>query len=223
MSKAKALLAMGAALSLSACNMVVSEKPWFDAPSGAQLRDGLWANLQTPDCKVDAAAPIAEWPDCASPMLITGTSYSGPPNGADGRSVSPDKWQALPHVLVGGDPHVDQLRLDPDPKAPQPNGWGNKPLYLYLALRAVARDGEGRIIAAERWPVLCGPMPKKPREKNGVPIFTSEKPFKGIRVEGDACFAESAEALRAAAAASEAAALEGGFTKVSSRWVRDGI
>ena len=38
--KAKALLALGAAWSLSACNMVVSDKPWFDAPSGAQLRDG---------------------------------------------------------------------------------------------------------------------------------------------------------------------------------------
>ncbi len=71
--------------------------------------------------------------------------------------------------------------------------------------------------------MLCGPMPKKPREKNGVPIFTSERPFIGIRVEDDACFAESAEALRAAAAASEAAAVEGGFTKVNSRWVRDGI
>lgn len=221
--KAKALLVLGAAWSLSACNMVVSEKPWFDAPGGPQLRNGLWANLQTPNCKVDDTAPIAEWPECASPMLITGTSYSGPPNGPDGRSVTPDKWQALPHVLVGGDPQIDQLLLEPNQQGGQTASFSDAPIYLYFALRSVARDGEGRTIAAERWPVLCGPMPKKPREKNGVPIFTSERPFKGIRVEGEICVAESAEALRAAAAASEAAAQEAGFTKVTSRWVRDGV
>lgn len=223
MTKVKALLAMGTAFSLSACNMVVSEKPWFDAPSGAQLKEGLWANLQTPDCQVDAAAPISAWPECASPILITGTTYSGPPNGPDGRQASPDKWQSVPHVLVSGDPQVDQMRLEPDVSNGQTGSWTDQPLYLYMAVKPVALDGDGRITVTQRWPVMCGPMPKKPREKNGIPIFTSDKPFKGIRVEGDMCMAESAEALRAAAAASETVAQEAGFTKVTSRWVRDKI
>lgn len=223
MIKAKALLALGAAMSLSACNMVVSEKPWFDAPSGAQLRDGLWANLQTANCKVEDTAPIADWPECATPMLVTGTSYSGPPNGPNGRTAPPDKWQALPHVLVGGDPQIDQLLLEPNGEVSDPNAFGGKPIYLYLALRPAARDGEGRIIAAERWPVLCGPAPKAPRQVNGKPVFTSEKPFKGIKAEGDACVATDVDSLRGAAAASEKVSLEAGFTKVYSRWVRDGI
>lgn len=223
MMKAKAFLAMLAVLPLGACNMVISEQPWFSEPSGPQLKDGLWANLQTPDCQLDAAAPIASWPACASPMLVTGTSYSGPPNGSAAKDVEPGKWQAIPHILVNGDPQVDQLRLDPNGADGQTGSWGDKPVHLYMALKPIAKDAEGRITATERWPVLCGPMPKKPREKNGVPNFTTDRPFKGIKLEGEACLAQSADALRGAAAASESAAQEGGFTKVLSRWVRDGV
>jgi hypothetical protein len=219
----KVTLALLAALPLAACNMVVAETPWFDAASGPQLKDGLWANLQTPDCKLDAAVPIADWPSCASPMLITGNSYSGPPNGPRGKDAESSNWQAIPHVLVGGDPQLDQLRLEPNATGGQAGPRTDKPLYLYMAVKPVALDADGRIIETQRWPVLCGPMPKKPREKDGVPIFTSDRPFKGIRVDGEICLAESAEALRAAAAASEVAAQEGGFTKVTSRWIRGAV
>lgn len=223
MSKAKTLLAIGAAMSLSACNMVVSERPWFTAPDGPQLKEGLWANLKTPDCTLDAKAPIAEWPECATPMLVSAAGYSGPTKGPDGRNFSPDKWQAIPHVLVGGNPQIDQLLVEADPNVTETGAFGSKPIHLYLAVRPLARDDAGWITATERWPVMCGPMPKAPRKVNGQPEFTSDRPFKGIRVDGNACYAASIEALRGAATASETVAQEAGFAKAQSRWVRSGI
>lgn len=56
-----------------------------------------------------------------------------------------------------------------------------------------------------------------------MPVFTSEKPFSAIRAQDDMCLAESAEALRHAAAKHEKAAQEGGFAKISGRLVRDTI
>lgn len=111
--KAKALMIMAAALPLSACNMVVSDTPWFAEASGPQFKDGLWANLRSPDCAVDPAAAIDAWPACASPMLVEGNSYAGPPSGRDPATAAarndPAKWERLPHVLVAGDPQIDQI------------------------------------------------------------------------------------------------------------------
>ncbi|HEX4846954.1 MAG TPA: hypothetical protein VFV30_02325 [Novosphingobium sp.] len=229
MNPGKALLAAAALLPLSACNFVVSEQPWFTAASGPQLKDGLWANLDSPNCAFDPASPITDWPKCASPMMIRGSVYSGPPSGeaaeAPGALTDASKWQPIEHVLVEGDPQIDQIAipLDMTKQAPGAAGREMKPIHLYLAVRPTAKDAEGRITEAQRWPVLCGPMPKKPREKNGVPIFTSDRPYKGIRVKDEFCMAESAAALRAAAVSSEVAAKEGGFTIVTSRWIRDGL
>ncbi|MFM5949816.1 MAG: hypothetical protein ACKOPM_11410 [Novosphingobium sp.] len=229
MATGKFLVALGAAFSLSACNMVVSEKPWFDTPSGPQLKDGLWANLNRADCPLDPAAPIAEWPKCAEPMLIKGNVYSGPPtesdSPADAARLDPAKWQPLQHVLVDGVPQIDQILLSIQSRGGA-EGADNTPpktLYLYIALNPLAQDAEGRITETRRWPILCGPMPAKPKKRNGVPNFTTDRPFKGIRIDGEACVAGDVAALRGAAVQSEVAAGEGGFTFVTSRWIRDGL
>lgn len=70
---------------------------------------------------------------------------------------------------------------------------------------------------------MCGPLPKKPTGKNQLSAFTSDRPFNGIRIEKDNCVAESVEALRGAAAASEGAAQEAGMTKTSVRWIRPAV
>lgn len=227
--KARMLLAIAVAWPLAACNMVVSEKPWFTEASGPQFKDGLWANLKGADCKLDPAAPVDAWPDCASPILIKGNSYSGPPTGMAASSKEsrddPAKWEPIAHVLVDGTPQIDQLLfvLKDGGGIRLKDGKTEQPIYIYLAVHAVAKDDQGQIIEAQRWPVLCGPMPEKPTGKNFASALNSDKPFKGIKVENDACVAESADALRGAAAASEALAVKPGASKVTSRWIRAAV
>lgn len=224
----KTCAALSALLSLSACNMVVSEKPWFDAASGPQLKDGLWVNLQSNDCKFDPAGPIAEWPKCADPMLVKGNVYSGPPSANDDpdgtKRLERSTWTEIQHVLVDGTPQIDQILLPlPQQDGAQPAGMP-KQLYLYLAVGPQAKDSEGRIIETQRWPILCGPMPAKPKKMaDGMPRLMTDRPYKGIRIERDMCFAEDVPALHNAAAQSEVAAGEAGFTKVTSRWIRPEI
>lgn len=227
--KTKLLLAVAAAWPLAACNMVISEKPWFTEASGPQLKDGLWANLQSADCKLDPASPIDAWPECASPVLVKGNTYSGPPSGRAAASEEarrdPAKWEPMEHVLVDGSPQIDQLLLvlKEGNGLKLEGGREQLPIYIYLAVRPIARDSEGQIVEVQRWPVLCGPMPEKPNGKNFASAFNSDKPFKGIKVEKDVCVAESAEALRDAAAVSEAITVKSATGKVTSRWVRAAV
>lgn len=241
MTIGRSLFSLAVLASLSACNMVVSDKPMFDAPSGPQLRDGLWANLNTPDCAVGADQPVAQWPECAKPMLVRGGDYSGPPSGSselsDAQRLDPANWESIPHVLVDGDPQVDQIRLVAKPDqgdggdgqgaiaAPPAAGLRpDKDAYLFFAVRPVKRDADGRIVETQRWPVLCGPMPEKPGQgKDGMPVLVTNKPFKGLVVADGACTASSIAALMGAAKQSEALAKPTGFPIITSRWVRDGV
>lgn len=228
MMKMKSAFAALAMVSLSACNMVVSEKPWFDAASGPQLKDGLWANLETPACLVEAAAPLADWPACAAPMMIRGNTYAGPPTGSEPEHVAarldPVKWQPLAHVLVDGDPQIDQLFLEsPASGETAPGVNQRKSLYLYVAVKPTARDADGRIIATQRWPVMCGPMPRNAKGKDGRPKFVTERPFAGLTVSEGACLAKDQAALRNAAAQSQGVAQAASFAVVTSRWVSDGM
>lgn len=211
---------------LSACNMVVSEKPWFAAASGPQLKDGLWANLDTPDCVVDPAKTLAQWPECAQPMMIRGNAYSGPPVGTDPAAAATrfdtSKWQPVAHVLADGTPQIDQIFVEaPAGAEDAPVAADRKAMYLYIAVKPIVRDAAGRIIETQRWPVLCGPMPKNSKDKNGKPNFTTNQPFAGLTVVEAVCTAKDPAALRSAAAQSEGLAQAAGFTIITSRWVGD--
>lgn len=239
MTMGRSLFSLAVLASLSACNMVVAEKPWFDAPSGPQLKDGLWANLNTPDCQVSADLPLAEWPGCAKPMLVRGGEYLGPGGKTDElppeQRLDPANWDAIPHVLVDGNPQVDQIKLSPpkdaegNPRASagSPAAFGIKPdqdLYLFMAVRPTKRDEAGLITETKRWPVLCGPMPKNPKKSSeGMPSFTTDKPFKGLVIKEGACFASSVDALVNAARQSEAIAQSEGFSTIDSRWIRASV
>ena len=223
----KAAFALLAMTALSACNMVVSDKPWFDAASGPQLKDGLWANLDSPSCKLEAGTQLAKWPECAKPMMIRGNTYLGPPASDDpaqqAARFNPAKWQPLPHVLVEGDPQVDQLFLQaPASGETAPDGNARKSMYLYLAVKPTARDPDGRITATLRWPVMCGPRARNTKGKDGQPIFVTDRPFTGLVVAEGACTARDPAALRNAAAQSEGVAQAAGFPTIVSRWISDG-
>ena len=225
MTNWKAALALSAMISLSACNMVVSEKPWFDAASGPQLKDGLWANLDSPDCVVDPAKTLAQWPECAQPMMIRGNAYSGPPVGTDPAAAAArfdtSKWQPVAHVLSDGTPQIDQIFVEPPAGSDGPPVADRKSMYLYIAVKPIARDSAGLITETRRWPVLCGPMPKNPKDKNGKANFITDQPFAGLTVAEAVCTAKNPAALRNAAAQSEGVAQAAGFAIVLSRWISD--
>lgn len=227
MLNVKAAFAAVALVSLSACNMVISDQPWFDAASGPQLKDGLWANFDSPGCQLEVGTPLTKWPECAQPMMIRGNTYSGPPAGGDPAQAAarfdPSKWQAMSHLLVEGDPQVDQLFLEvPASGETAPGATARKSMYIYLAVKPVARDAEGRITATLRWPVMCGPLPRNAKGKDGKPIFVTDRPFAGLTVAEGACTARDPGALRSAAAQSESVAQAAGFAIISSRWINDG-
>ena len=228
MTKMKAAFALLAMTALSACNMVISEKPWFDAASGPQLKDGLWANFDSPACKLETGTPLASWPECAQPMMIRGNSYSGPPAGGDPAMAAarfdPGKWQTMGHVLVEGEPQVDQLFIEPPGSKEAAAGVNaRKPMYIYLAVKPIARDADGRITETHRWPVLCGPLPRNTTGKDGRPIFVTGQPFAGLTVAEGACTAKDRAAVRNAAAQSEGVAQAAGFGIIASRWISDGV
>lgn len=224
----KSAFAALALVALSACNMVVSEKPWFDAASGPQLKDGLWANFESPACKVEADTPLAKWPDCAKPMMIRGNTYSGPTAGDDPAGAAirndPAQWQAIEHVLVAGDPQIDQIFIDLT-AAPSDDGIDRskaKSFYLYLVVKPVATDSAGQITETLRWPVMCGPLPKNTKGKDGKPIFVTDRPFAGLVVAEGVCTGQNLAALLNAAAQSEGIAQAAGFAIMSSRWISNG-
>ena len=51
--------------------------------------------------------------------------------------------------------------------------------------------------------------------------FVTDKPFKGLKIDGDSCTAKDIAALRRAAARSEAVAGGDGYSIILSCWVRD--
>lgn len=220
------VIGIGAALLLSGCNMVMSEKPWFAAADAANpsLKDGLWVNLKGADCKFDPAQAMQDWPECAQPMLVTGGQYSGPGPGSDdnpGQLADVAKWDKVDHLLVGGDPLIDQIDL----KSGSPDGdHADGKAFLYLAARATRRDDQGRIVEMQRWPIACGPLPAALPKRKGMPKpedFVTKKPFPGLTVKDAACTANDLSALRRAAALSEGVAVPNKTPPVVSRWVRD--
>ena len=224
----RVVLAGCAALALGGCNMVVSERPWFSAPSGPQLKEGIWAMLDTPECSVDPAAALPDWPDCARPVLVRGQEYAGPASADDelppAQRLDPARWNRIDHVLADGTPQIDQIA------SKRPTGGGGppvdgvdegKPFYIYTAVQPTASDPDGRITALRRWPVLCGPKPARKAAKPGRSRFVTDKPFKGLAIKGDGCTAKDIAALRRAAAGSEGIAAGDGYSIIISRWVRD--
>ncbi len=224
----KAAFALLAMTALSACNMVVSDTPWFDAASGPQLKDGLWANFDSAACKLDQGTPLTKWPECAQPMMIRGNTYSGPPAGDDPAGAAirndPAQWQSIGHVLVAGDPQIDQIFIDLT-AASSADGIDRskaKSFYLYLVVKPVATDSGGQITETLRWPVMCGPLPKNTKGKDDKPNFVTDRPFAGLVVTEGACTAQDPAALRNAAVQSEGIAQAAGFAIISSRWISDG-
>ena len=197
---------MAVCLLLGACNVVITKTPLFskaDESGAPPLRPGLWRMGAEPDCKVDEAKPLIDWPKCARGVVIR--------DGAGGyydRDSGAPVWATQLIIVAGGTPRIGQVqaKLSGDVKV------GANP-YIYAGVRATKTDGEGRIVALSLWPVQCGPPPSDDTTAG------TAKPMAGIEMApGDpVCTTQSSDALRAAAKASEA------WTPklMTARWLRD--
>jgi hypothetical protein len=203
----KGLAAAGLALSLSACNLVITETPTFaasDAEGAPILREGLWANLK-PGCEADLSQAKEQWPECATAVTIADSAMTGETK--EGGS------QTLSYVLAKGDPRVMQMHLE----APEQD----LKFYMYVAIRPVKSDEQGRITSYTGWIVQCGPPPpKNSTRENGQPRFGTLKPSPGMVMdEKEGCTPEDKAALTRAAKDSET--YEGQGPAGLSQWVRD--
>ena len=159
---------MAACLLLGACNVVITKTPLFskaDESGAPPLRPGLWRMGAEPDCEVDEAKPLIDWPKCARGVVIR--------DGAGGyydRESGAPVWATQPLVVAGGTPRIGQVqaKISGDVKV-------SANPYIYAGIRAAKTDGEGRIVALSLWPVQCGPPP------SGDTTAGTAKPLAGIK------------------------------------------
>lgn len=152
----RSLLIACLGLSLSACNMVVTDTPMFDAAdqTGPAMREGVWL-AQDAECKVDTTKSVKDWPECADWFLLR-----------DGKLEFPEEKPDLPFsgaiavIVAGGDPQVWQMTLDLSLKPGEPGSQMN----LYAGFEPLERDRQGRVIRYLSWPALCGPPPPEAAE-----------------------------------------------------------
>lgn len=219
------LFVLAAALILGGCNMVYAEHPLFtaaDAAGAPALRPGIWSK-RAADCVFDAARPISEWPECADPVLITPDRIGDP--------GKPDKQGG--YVLAGGDPRVMQMELTLDADKP--------PIWIFVGLKPLKSDTEGRITEARTWIVLCGPPPPPPPETPPPPpnetpeqaearaqaeiaaamaAGVTREPLPGLEIKDGMCVARERDPVRNATRASLAWDDDGPSVIY---WVRDGV
>ncbi|CAN5727581.1 hypothetical protein BH11PSE1_BH11PSE1_24780 [soil metagenome] len=200
-----------AALCLSGCAVVSSERPLFSVADGEgapTLKPGLWA-VPAGDCKFSLRASALKWPDCANAALVTANSLFGGKRDAVGAFP-----EALIYRLASGDPVILQVEAPADREPGDPK-------VIYLGLRALASDGQGLITSARVWLALCAKPPLAGASlSKAVKLAPGLTPIKGR----DECQARTPAAVRNAARQSEAWAFSGdgeGFGLVA-RWIRDG-
>ncbi|HWE46966.1 MAG TPA: hypothetical protein VG407_13155 [Caulobacteraceae bacterium] len=209
-----ALATLGA-MALSGCNLVISAKPVFDAAdaSGAPgFRPGVWAS---PDqgCSFDEAKPAGEWPSCASGAVIMD----------DKAWAVGHKEKASAFILAAGDPRVMQAIADlSDMNGSNVTVTEKGPIYLFIAVNPLAKDGDGRITKAEAWFIQCGPPPPKPKDgtpaSNDPKAYGTTQPLPGMTMDNGECSPKDKAAVRAAAGPSRAWADQ----LMQMHWVRAG-
>ncbi len=213
-----ALAVTGLALALGGCNLVVADHPLFTAENAAGaplLRTGLW-NTPKADCAVDEFKPVADWPDCAGPIVIRKDEVFDPQKGRSEGS----------YVFAAGDPRIIQAPLNlggGETDTTKSTVSSNKPLFAFIAVEPQRMDDQGRIVEFKSWLVQCGPPPPEaPKSSKKLPQptdFLTRRPLPGLKPDRKSgmCLADAQGPVRNAAAKSRA------WTENlnTSHWVRD--
>lgn len=105
--------------------------------------EGLWAILD-PGCPKPNAANFKAWPHCASPFWISRDTAVVVRSLPNSRGATPDQSYRADYRLAAGDPVIAQVGTEKDG-------------YLFLALTELARDDQGRLVAASGAAFVCSP------------------------------------------------------------------
>ena len=129
-----------AALALTACEVVESERPLFSG-GGPAPEEGLWA-LLADNCSPPQTTAVHKWPSCATPFWVEGDQLT---------TLSPSP-QRMTFVVAPGSPAILQVAAPDEPRDP---GDG---AYSYAGFRP---RGASPFKAADVWLGGCvkGEMP----------------------------------------------------------------
>jgi hypothetical protein len=207
MKRAHILILVAAALMLGGCNLVVSQTPVFraaDAAGAPPFKPGLWAS-PGPGCTFDESTPFDAWPKCANgseirpDALVATVDPTAVTASSDSKAGSGPKKVDLQYVLAAGDPRVMQVDLH-IPEA----GLGQLGFFYFVAVKPTRFDDDGRITAAQMWPIQCGPPPppQTSQTANGSDMtkgMVTQHPLPGLKVDNGECTpADKAAVLNAA-------------------------
>ncbi len=196
---------VAATLALGACNAVVTQAPMFTSADagGGVLKPGVWEFA--PPCRPDQAAQNAC--EAPTPFIVTPADLR--------RTGETDPALAeppMPYLVTAGDPRIVQIEA----QSPEPGAKADL-FYVYAALNPTASDPDGRITAAEAWPIMCGPPPKS-GEGSGSGHDGTTQPAPGMTMsDGGQCTPADKAAIVGAVASSRD--WSGG--PVIVRWTRD--
>ena len=208
----RSLVLILAALCLSGCGMVSSERPLFgqaDARGAPVMRSGLWALIE-PGCRFNVRSPPAKWPDCAHVIdLRDGVATNAKAEDA-GRFEGSTTF-----LIAADDPAVVQ--------ALGPKDGSSRGAYVYFGLRPMAADADGMILRARVWPAMCAPQgaASAARGKAKGPMLLAG--LVGGKSPQSNCLARAAAPVRNAVKLSEAGAFQGtpNDTGREIHWIRD--
>jgi hypothetical protein len=199
---------------LASCNMVTSQTPLFssaDTQGQAQFRSGIWMD-EDKTCVVDTSKPIGEWPDCADAWVV----HPGQILAGRDAKAPPSTWESYKTLLTTGNPAVLQVEVGPESDGPKG--------YVYVGVRTLKTDAQGRIIEYKAWPALCGPPPK-PDPTGEKSAVISDQLIAGLVADKDKqdCIASAQGPVRVAVVQSEAlGGDEDNRGRNTAHWVRDG-
>jgi hypothetical protein len=221
----RGLLIAFLALLASGCNLLVADESWLeqveDEAEPHKFRDGLWI-IEGEKCRFDEAKALAEWPSCADFVVISSNTWYSPEweeGPVDGLKLRMTGWTAQSTLIVSGDPAMIEVKVTQKDEASDEE---RESPYMYLGLRLVSADKQGKATAIRLWPARCGPVrnPSRRVSSDGrtVGTYVTSQPFPGLIIDSYNCKAQSLDALKSAIRSSEDLA----DNVRRARWVRSG-
>lgn len=211
------------ALLASGCNLLIADESWLeqieDDAEPIEFRDGLWI-VESEECRFDEAKPLVEWPICANFVAPENDTWYTPDwedGTADGSKPRVTGWTDQSTLIVSGNPAMIEVKVtqtddDSDEERESP--------YMYLGLRLVSADKQGRATEVRLWPARCGPVRNPTRRVSSdgrtVGTYVTSQPFPGLIIDSYNCKAQTLDALKSAIRSSEF--LADNVRRV--RWVR---